>query len=200
MTIRKGEEWGRRIPVPDTFEVAEDDADLAGFASTDMVALRRGDMHRALGEPTLPRHGGECTMVQIDALLCRITGADGSITERNASSSVTIGSWWSGEFVIVSNSGFLDGLNIVPRSHPNDGTADVVTMRTTMSRRQRFIARRRARTGTHVPHPDVAVARVAEHSQSRTHRRQRLSLDGRAVADWEKVDIVVAPDHWTLLL
>lgn len=200
MTIRKGEEWGRRVPVPEIFEAAEDDADLASFAPGEMVALRRGDMHRALGQPALPHHGGECTQVMIDALLCRITAADGSLTERFASSSVTIGSWWSGEFVVVSNSGFLDGLNIAPRSHPNDATADMMTLQATMSRRQRVIARRRARTGTHVPHPEVSVGRVTEHTQSRAHRRQRLSVDGRAVADWERVEIVVVADHWTLLL
>ncbi len=200
MTIRKGEEWGARIPLPDDVQVAEDDADFATFGPSDKVALRRGDMHRALGEPMLPGSGPECTSVQIDAFLCRITSPDGTVSERFASSSVSIGSWWAGEFVVVSNSGFYQGLNVAPRSHPNDGVADVMTLQATMSRRQRFMARRRARTGTHVPHPGISTARVTEHSQSRTHRRQRLSLDGRAVAEWTRIDITVVADHWTVLL
>ena len=200
MTIRKGEEWGRRITAPDVFRVAEDDADLASQGNDVAVALRRGDLHRALGEPALTRPGSECTVVQIDALLCRITSSDGLVSERFASSSVSIGSWWTGEFIVVSNSGFYNGLNIAPRSHPNDGAADIVTIEPAMTTRQRFIARRRARTGTHLPHPQLSVSRATGHTRTRRHRRERLSLDGRAVADWESIDISVVADHWTLLL
>jgi hypothetical protein len=200
MTIRKGEEWGTRIPVPDDFLVAEDDADLAGHEPHENFALRRGDLHKALGEPRLPNRGSECTAVPIDGLLCRIRFRDGSIAERFAVSSVTIGSWWSGEFHVVSNSGFLHGLNIAPRSHPNDGVADLISFASSMSLRQRLIARRRAATGTHVPHPDVTVARITATGFTRSHRRQRLTLDGRAVSEWEQIDIQVIADHWTLLL
>ncbi len=200
MTIRKGEQWGHRVPTPDVFRVAEDDADLATHGPGEPLSLRRGDLHKALGGPTLPRRGCDCTSVPIDALRCLVTLTDGQTTERWAASSVAIGTWWSGEFVVVSNSGFLDGLNIAPRSHPNDGEADAVTLRPGMSRRQRFMARRRARTGTHVPHPDISVRRVNSFTRERTHRRERLSIDGRAVAEWQSIDIVVVADHWTLLL
>lgn len=200
MTIKKGEEWGERISVPHDFHIAEDDADLASYEPNEIIALRRGDMHRALGQPTIPGSTPECTSVHVDALLCRITMRDGSISERYAASSVSFGTWWSGEYVIVSNSGFFQGLNIAPRSHPNDGIVELFTISIAMSWRQRFLARRRARTGTHIPHPNLSIQRVQHHSTARTDRRQRLSLDGRAVADWERIDIEVAADHWNLLL
>ena len=200
MTIRKGEEWGSRIPFPEVLRVAEDDADLATYSPGEHIALRRGDMHRALGEPQVPNHASECTSVPIDAILCRVVSKDGTVAERFASSSVSIGSWWSGEFVVVSNSGFFGGLNIAPRSHPNDGYVDLVIFEPWMTRRQRVIARRRARTGTHVPHPHVSISRVTQYTQTKTHRRQRLSLDGRAVTEWERIDIEIVADHWTVVL
>lgn len=200
MTIRKGEEWGTRIEVPARYTVAEDDADLALCAPGEAVATLRGDLHRALGQPGLPVPGGECTLVTIDALRCTVTMRNGVVEERMASSHVAFGSWWSGRHVVVSNSGFLDGLNIAPRSHPNDGEADVLVLEAEMSLRQRLIARRRARTGTHTPHPHVTIRRSTGFGHTKSHRRERLSLDGRAVPEWEHIEITVVPDYWSVLL
>lgn len=200
MTIRKGEEWGHRTAVPESFAIAEDDFDLAGHDTDIPVAVRRGDLHHALGKPHLPRRGSECTIVPIDALLCRIRLRGGETLERLASSGVTIGSWWSGEFVAITNSGFIQGMNIAPRSHPNDGEADALVLAAEMSRRQRLLARRRARTGTHVPHPHVSLRRVTRYDRARQHRRERLSVDGRAVSEWEHVEVAVIADHWSVMV
>ncbi len=200
MTIRPGEEWGTRVPSPDTLVVAEDDHDAATHAPGEPFALVRGDMHRALGHPGLPRRNSECTRVSIDALECTVHTNDGTVTVRLAFSSVTVGSWWRGEHTVVSNSGFLGDLNIAPRSHPNDGVAEVFRMDGRMSFKQRLIARRRARTGTHLPHPLLSVSRGSSVSLERRGPRERLSLDGRAVTNWSRVDVKVIPDHWMVLL
>ena len=200
MTIRPGEPWGRRVQVPDDLVFAEDDHDAATIEPGQCFALIRGDMHRALGQPRPPERGGECTEVLIDALECTVVSHDGATTVRWAFSSVVIGSWWKGAHTIVSNSGFVGDMNIAPRSHPNDGVADVVRMDPHMTIKQRFIARRRARTGTHVPHPMLSVTRADTASIERQNPRERLSLDGRAVTGWSRVDVRVVPDHWTVVL
>ena len=200
MTIRKGEEWGTRVTCPAHIEIAEDDFDASRQSPHEPFALRRGDLHIALGAPRTPRPLSECTMLPIDALKCSITSVHGDVREEFAISSVSLGSWWRGTFTVVSNSGFWNGLNIAPRSHPNDGEADLVTISPEMQLRQRFIARRRARTGTHIPHPTLSVHRCAEFSHLKSSARERLTLDGRAIDNWISVDISVVPDFWSVLV
>ena len=200
MTIRKGEEWGTRIVCPSDFVVAEDDFDASRQTPGDPFALRRGDVFSALGSPRMPRPNSECTMLPIDALKCVLTSANGEIREERGISSVTLGSWWRGSFVILSNSGFWNGVHIAPRSHPNDGEADLVSISPEMPFRQRFLARRRARTGTHLPHPMLSARRCSEFSHHKVSPRERLTIDGRAIDNWVSIEVSIIPDFWSVLV
>lgn len=200
MTIRKGEEWGRRDTTPASFFIAEDDSDGASQPPHTPFALCRGDMFTALGQPALPVHHAECTLVPVDAMACTITFLSGETENLRAFSHVTIGSWWKGRHVIASNSGFLSGMNIAPRSHPNDGEMDIVAIDGNMPLKQRFIARRKAKTGTHVPHPQIAITRSTSVEFVRERRQERLSIDGVAVSQWAKISISIEPDYWEIIL
>lgn len=200
MTIRKGEEWGRRDITPPSFFIAEDDADGASQPPHTPFAVCRGDMYTALGQPALPVHHAECTIVPIDALVCTITYVSGDIETVHAFSHVTIGSWWKGRHLIASNSGFIDGTNIAPRSHPNDGEFDTVNIAASMPLKQRFIARRKAKTGTHVPHPQISIKRSTSEEFARERPQERLAIDGVAVAQWVKISISIEPDYWEIIL
>ena len=200
MTIRKGEEWGRRDTTPESFFVCEDDHDAASQPPQSPFALRRGDMFIALGQPRLPQHRSDCTIVPVDALTCVISLQNGDEEVVRAFSNVSIGSWWRGRHIVVSNSGFLRGLNIAPRSHPNDGEMDIVSLARDMAFKQRFIARRKARTGVHLPHPQLMVKRATSATYVRERPQERLSLDGVAVSQWTSISISIEPDYWEIIL
>ena len=200
MTIRKGEEWGRKDIVPVSFFIAEDDKDAASQPAHTPFALCRGDMFTALGEPRRPVHHHDCVIVTIDALMCSVRLTNNNSEDFTAFSHVSIGSWWTSRHIIVSNSGFYSGLNIAPRSHPNDGEFDVVSISADMPLKQRFIARRKARTGTHIPHPSIVVTRGTTLTISREKPQERLSIDGVAVSNWSEISITIQPDYWEVIL
>lgn len=200
MTIRKGEEWGRKGIVPASFFIVEDDHDAASQPANTPFALCRGDMYTALGNPRIPAHHQECMLVPIDALTCSVTYTNNAEETLHAFSHITIGSWWRGRHIVISNCGFISGLNIAPRSHPNDGECDVVSIANSMTLRQRVIARRRARTGTHVPHPDISIQRKTHVEIARETPQERLSIDGVAVSNWRAIIIDVEPDYWEVIL
>lgn len=200
MTIRKGEEWGKHSTVPTSFVIAEDDKDAATQPSGIPFALIRGDMFVALGSPRLPVHGASCMIVDIDALVCDISYTNGHHDSIQAFSHVSIGSWWKGPHTILSNSGFLRGRNIAPRSHPNDGEFDVIELSSDMALKQRILAYRRTQTGTHVPHPQISMKRAREFSCERTTPQQRLSVDGVAVENWLSLSVTVHSDFWNILI
>lgn len=200
MTIRKGEEWGRPDITPASFFIAEDDRDAASQPPLTPFALCRGDMFTSLGQPRLPKHHTNCTIVPIDAVKCSVSLLDGNEEIIRAFSNVSIGSWWRRRHIVITNSGFAGGLNIAPRSHPNDGEVDIVTLANDMPLKQRFIARRKAKTGTHLPHPQLTMRRATMATFFRERPQERLAIDGVAVAQWTSISIEVEPDYWQIIL
>ncbi|MGB1824394.1 MAG: hypothetical protein ACPHO9_07420, partial [Ilumatobacteraceae bacterium] len=59
-------------------------------------------------------------------------------------------------------SGHIGRYEAAPRAHPGDGLLDVVEVSDAMPLRQRWMALRRSRTGTHLPHPHISMTRVRD--------------------------------------
>ena len=160
MTIRKGEGWGRRAPLPPDGVMVHTDAEARAVV---LVALREG---RPV--PTLGLLGGD---------LCRTLGGLGDAgrlrSEEGMTFPIDLGhaiidgrsdlfvahliarrSWWRGRAVAVMNAQWLGDWDLGPRSHPNDGLLDATDGDLALG--DRWVARRRVRTGSHLPHPGPA--------------------------------------------
>lgn len=204
MTIQKGQPWGHRVVVPLETRDVGSDADLAAGNRDDIHIVCGGDVHLALGAPSKPRPGDERTLVQVDALRCEVVSPNASRILL-AASSVRIGHWHAVPWrrrrhVVVTNTGIVDGLNIAPRAHPNDGSAHMVTIAESMGPRQRFLARRRAVSGNHVPHPGITIHKSDRFGLLRAHPRERLMIDGVEVKQWASITITVEPDCWQVIV
>lgn len=194
MTIRPGEDWGRRVSEAGTSERVSDDAAAARLRGS-RVVLEGGDLHRSLGSPAVPSRRGEHTELDVDVLDVRVEMRDGRTVEMSAVSSVVSGRWnGGGRVVAVLNTGFLGRRNLAPRAHPNDGVFEVLTMSASMSRRERREAWRRSLTGSHLPHPDLSVVRAASWTWERTGPIDPLRIDGRVVRGWRRVVVDLHPD------
>lgn len=77
--------------------------------------------------------------------------------------------------LIISNSGIVRGRDVLPRAHPNDGYVDVLNIDEAMTTRQRLSAWRRAKTGSHLPHPQLRASRSTEFEWS--GRASRMVAD-----------------------
>lgn len=194
MTIRPGEDWGRRVSGVGSSGRVRDDAAAARLRGG-RVILEGGDLHRSLGSPSAPTGPGECTELDIDVLDVRVEMRDGRTVDMSAVSSVVSGRWTGGGRVVaVLNTGFLGRRNLAPRAHPNDGVFEVLTVASSMSRRERREAWRRSVTGSHLPHPDLAVVRAASWTWERAGHIDPLRIDGRTVRGWSRVVVDLHPD------
>lgn len=188
--IERGRDWGVAAVVPAGLVECRDDQQAARASGA--VFLTGGDVHRGLGRPLSPTIGDEATVVAVDRLFCEVTTAAG-ILEIPAFSHVLVGRL-SGRsrFVACVNAGFVGALNLTPRSHPGDGRFEVLRIEEHMPMRQRMIARRKARTGTHVPHPGISISSeiglVLERQGS-----EPLVIDGRRIRSWRAARITVEP-------
>jgi hypothetical protein len=98
---------------------------------------------------------------------------------------------WRGRFVVVMNAEWLGELDLGPRAHPGDGLLDLTEGE--LGLRDRLTARRRARTGSHLPHPGLRTRRSAR-AELTFATPIPIHLDGVAVGTASEVVVHVEPD------
>ena len=164
MTIRKGSGYGNERAGDAVVPEASTDAELGVLVSE---AIRSGDQHPVIrvtggdlfrtlgGQTNLERNDGAQLELPIDLARCVLDGVEYLFVSHL----VARRRLWSGRFVVVMNAEWLGSLDLGVRSHPGDGILDITEGR--LSLRDRFIARRRARTGSHLPHPGLRTSRAA---------------------------------------
>lgn len=206
MTIRKGEAWGTVMMPPPGLRIVTDDAALhdwinqhrAGSEMIRDVGLGGGDLARTAGggvdrESAAGRFAGDVLAAPFDVV--RVMADDGRVV-WSCSHIVARRSWWRGEVLFAMTAQFWHGRDIAPRSHPNDGKVDVLRVAAQMRVRTRLAARRRARTGTHVPHPQLTFTQLADTTIS-FDRPVVVWVDDRRWGRAAQLRLVVEPDAYT---
>ena len=190
MTVEKGQDWGTSGPLPDDGVVVHSDAEARRVVSE----ARRENRP----VPPLGLLGGD---------LCRTLGGRGALTTR---ATVDLGAvlvdgrlhwfvahvvvrrgWLRGPLFGAFNAEWLGDWDVAPRAHPGDGRLEVVEV--TMSAGDRWKARRRLPTGTHVPHPGIRITR-AEAVQHDVAKGQSVWLDGERLGPARALSIRLEPD------
>lgn len=196
MTIAKGQPWGEAGGLPPGAPMALSDADVARHAAAGghaVVGLAAGgDLARTVGV----RPGVASTGMLLPVDLGEVT-VDG-VTQLFAAHVVIRRSWWRGPVVAIMNAQYLGRFDVAPRSHPNDGVFDVVDLDQSMGIADRWKARRRLPSGTHVPHPQITVRRLKEWSCDLS-APSGVWVDGAKVTSAARsISFVVLPDRLTL--
>jgi hypothetical protein len=204
VTIRKGEAWGSLGPLPEDGVVVRTDAEAravverARRAGDDVppLGLLGGDLCRTLGgrgdEARLRTEEGVRAVVDLGSVL-----VDGR-QHWFLAHLVARRSWWRGTIVAVMNAQWLGSWDVAPRSHPNDGSLDVLTA--DLSVRDRGKAWRRLPQGTHVPHPGIVERRAAA-TQLDLRPPCGVWLDGeRLPGTAQALSVRVEPDALTVVV
>lgn len=199
MTVEKGVDWGGTGPVPDDLVlVATDAAARAAIVEAraagrplPRLGLLGGDLARTLGggrpgaDPDrLPSSG---TLATVDLGVAVLDGHRHPFVAHL----VARRSWWRGRVVAVMNAQFIGSWDVAPRGHPGDGRLDVLDGDLQLG--ERWKARSRLTTGTHLPHPGIHQIRRATWSTT-FDRPTPIRLDGEVVATARHVEVEVEPD------
>ena len=203
MTVRKGEPWGGPGALPDDGIVVASDLE-ARRAVTDArranrpvptLGLLAGDLARTCGasgrEDRLRSPEAQMLPVDLGEVL-----VDGSL-HFFVAHLVARRSWWRGPIVAAMNAQFLGDWDVAPRSHPGDGRLDL--FEADLSLGDRWKARSRLRTGTHVPHPGISERRVKA-VQLDLAPGTSVWLDGERVGEARALSIRVVPDALTVVV
>lgn len=204
MTIRRGEEWGRRASLPAHGVIVTSDHEARLVVeqhrsrSEDIPPLgfEGGDLWRALGAPS----GGEQRLRSSDA---HTVPCDLGVAMLDGEARVFLSHciirhpWWLGRVIAVMNVEWFGSWRVAPKAHPNDGVLDVVDA--SLPWGQRRLARRRLVTGDHLPHPDItSVRRRGCHVE--LPKPTGVWLDGVRVGAARKIEVGVEPDALTVVV
>lgn len=219
VTVKRGQDWGEPGVLSTDAPCFSGDSEaalhaMARLAPGGILTLRgrevapptveigilSGDLHRSLGSPLHTEsqlRAGAGTRFPADLALVKGVRPDGSefadafLAHLVAMERRRVRSLFSARTVVVMNSTHRGGDDLGPRAHPNDGLLDVTDGQLFGSDRLR--ARKRMRTGSHLPHPMLATSRGAEF-ELRFSRPAALELDGRARGQVVALHVQCLPD------
>ena len=206
MTIRKNEDWGVTVTRPENLVICETDAAASQLATNyflqqkpiPAIAITRSNLSRALGTKGADIDSQNMQATTFD--LIEITFADDWKTGQRVLAlgyGVLRKSWWSGEIVAAMNTSFIGDWDCAPRSHPNDGKFDLLTVKSEMKPTQRLIASRRLRLGTHLPHPQISVKQLTSF-EADCSAEPNLYVDNRKFVCVNQCKFRLLPDALTL--
>jgi hypothetical protein len=200
VTVRRGQAWGVVGPPPAGVVRATSDAEAARIVeearsaatSPPPVRLVGGDLWRTCGGRE-DRGDDSVAVLSVDIGVVALDGGERVFVAH----AIARGrSWWFGPVLAVCNAQYLGQWDVAPRSHPGDGHLDLLEL-ASMPLRERWQARQRLVTGTHVPHPAIAQRRVA--STTITFARPRhVWLDGVRAGRAGELSIRAEPGALTI--
>lgn len=211
MTIQRGAEWGTVGPVPEGLVRVHDDAALNDVVSRaldtgapiPLIGLCGGDLFRAVGgvdgDDRLAG-GGDVAALPCDVVRVVLDGERTLwstvhvVARRPLLGSAALG-WWRGRVIGWMTAQYLGTWDVAPRSHPNDGRVDVVTVDAAMTVGDRRKARARLPLGTHMPHPHITVRQLRT-GEWDLPAGTRVWVDGRPVGLARHVAVEVVPDAY----
>lgn len=197
MTIRKGERWGEPGPLPPHGVVVGSDREARDVVTAARRANRPipplglvgGDLCRTLGGTGNEGRLGSDQATQLPVDLGSVL-VDGRL-HWFVAHLVARRSWWFGRVVAVMNAQFLGDWDVAPKGHPNDGRLDLLDGDPSLG--QRWQARSRLGSGTHVPHPAIEERRITA-VQLDLARPTPIELDGEPIGTATTLSIRVEPD------
>lgn len=194
MTIRPGDAWGQPLDRhPSSTSAGDERMAIARWSTApdEPVLLRSGSLRHAFGlsdRLDRPRLSVTCDVIRIES-----TRHGRTRVEHALGNVVVVGRGGRPTIWLATNTGWWRRRQVAPRSHPNDGLLDVLTVAREMSWPQRVRAFSRARRGDHVPHPALRVVR-SERFVIEDAGACRVWVDGTYVGRADRLRFGVIPD------
>jgi len=202
MTIKKGSEYGVQRPLPVDAPLASTDGELRQLVvssrrqgeSTITVGLLGGDLCKTLGGPGSAErlYGPDAITVPVDLVIAVLDGVEVPFVAH-----AIVGKPFTKDSAMVMNAQWLGDLDFGPRAHPGDGLIDITTG--SLGWRERRLARSRAKTGTHLPHPSLSSRRTKSETM-RFDQLRPVCVDSELKVHAQTISFHVLPDAFFVVV
>lgn len=202
MTIKKGSEYGVQRPLPVDAPLASTDFELRELVVSARrngeppitIGLLGGDLCKTLGGSGNSErlYGPDAITVPVDLVIAVLDGVEIPFVAH-----AIVGKPFTKDSAVVMNAQWLGDLDFGPRAHPGDGLIDITTG--SLGWRERRLARTRAKTGTHLPHPSLSSRRTKSETLSFDQSRP-ICVDGQLNVHARTLSLSVLPDAFFVVV
>ncbi len=170
------------------------DLDLTGPLEIPPIALTGGALWRTIGGPgVVGRYAtSEARQYACDLAVAAIDG----VRRVFVASLVARNRWWT-KTAVVMNAQDMGAYRFGHRAHPGDALLDVYEARVALGDVLKIA--KRAKLGSHLPHPGITERRVRSVSFHFDQPRQ-LWLDEHRIGMVEQLSVTVVPDAFTVVV
>jgi hypothetical protein len=167
---------------------------LVGPLTIPPIALTGGALWRTIGGPgAVGRYAtAQAQHYPCDAVIAEVDG----MTKVFVASLVARNRWWT-DAAVVMNAQDMGAYRFGHRAHPGDALLD--TYEAHVAFRDVAKIAKRAKLGSHLPHPGITERRVPTASFTFDRPRQ-LWLDERRVGNVEQLTVTVVPDAFFVVI
>jgi hypothetical protein len=203
VTIRKRRPWGESGVLVESGVVIHRDAEASHALAEARTAGEPLPMLGLLGGDLCATLGGTGSEANLYSPAARRYPVDLGVATADGVEHVFVAHVivrrraWRGRVVAAMNAQWFGTWDLGPKSHPNDGLLD--TTDASLGWSDKFAARRRLATGTHVPHPRIVVRRAARATFD-FEPAGLLFVDGELVGRVQHLELGVEPDAFTVVI
>ncbi|WP_423922274.1 hypothetical protein [Candidatus Poriferisodalis sp.] len=203
MTIQRNQPWGTAATLSEGAPIARSNAELRRLITCQRAADRPpspigvtgGDLWRVVGAPA---GGAERLRSEFarTAPIDLIEVVADEVVRWACAHAIARNSWWRGPAIAAMSAELAGKFRLAPAAHPNDGRLHVLTTgidQPALGLAQRVLARRRLRSGAHLPHPAITMRRLVT-AEFRFGRPLGLWLDGERVGRCRELTVSIRPD------
>lgn len=203
MTIRKHRPWGETGTLAASGIVIHRDAEGSVALADARAAEQPLPMLGLLGGDLCTTLGGSGSDANLHSPAARRYPVDLGVAIADGVEHVFIAHvivrrrGWRGRIVAAMNAQWLGSWDLGPKSHPNDGLLDITDA--TLGWSDKFAARKRLATGTHVPHPKIRVRRTSAATFD-FEPAGMLYVDGESAGRVRRLELGVEPDAFRVVI
>tara|TARA_B100000686_G_C16459140_1_gene796163 strand:+ start:66 stop:686 length:621 start_codon:yes stop_codon:yes gene_type:complete len=189
--------WSKEIVVPRQIRTAGSDQEIAELyeLGEKIIGLTSGDLHSSLGGNLSVQRtvANKTTACNID--LGKVTTEQDSYIFASYCKILHRYAPWKGKVIV--NSQLIAGRRLAPKAHPGDGHLELIESSLTF--RQALLARRKAKLGDHLPHPDLKIKRVHNFKYD-FEESKKLVIDNQFIGYHKFVEFEVLPHAITIIV
>ena len=189
--------WQFQTKVSTSLKVASNEKEIIALyeSGESLIGLQGGDLHESLGGRGVgEREGDEGTVgLKVD-LGQLVIGKSNYLFASYCKISKPLKPWYT---IWVVNSPIIDHRRISPKSHPADGLLDIVEF--SLSFRQSLKAYKRAKSGDHLPHPQIKTSKKRTYMINARGKR-KIIIDGKKIAYGKEISLSVIPHAIAVIL
>ena len=189
--------WQFQTKVSASLKVASNEREIIGLyeSGESLIGLQGGDLYESLGGRGVGERAGNEGTVGLKLDLGQLViGKSNYLFASYCKISKQLKPWYT---IWVVNSPIIGHRRISPKSHPSDGLLDIVEF--SLSFRQSKKAYKRAKSGDHLPHPQIKTSKKRTY-MIKARGKRKVVIDGKKIAYSKEISISIIPHAIAVVL